>query len=100
MNDITHARLEGELTIYTATEVQQQLLQVLSRAAGAIALDLSDVSETDTAGVQLLLAAQTLAGAQDQDFNVSSCSESVREAASLLGAWERLGGKAAVASAA
>lgn len=97
MNDVTHARLEGELTIYTATEVQQQLLQVLSRAAGAIALDLSDVSETDTAGIQLLLAAQTLAGTQEQAFSLSACSDSVREAASLLGAWDRLGGVASAA---
>jgi anti-sigma B factor antagonist len=43
-----------DLTIYTALEVKPLLLEALT-ANGGVELDLSQVAEIDTAGVQLLI---------------------------------------------
>ncbi|AFL75934.1 STAS domain-containing protein [Thiocystis violascens] len=47
-------RLEGEVTIYNAIEIKLRLLETLARAANP-EVDLSAVTELDTAGLQLLL---------------------------------------------
>ena len=46
--------VEGELAIYRAVEFKDRLLAALS-AAGEVEVDLSQVNEMDSAGVQLLL---------------------------------------------
>jgi anti-anti-sigma factor len=46
--------IEGELTIYTVTELKEKLLSVLSKTE-KLELDLSEVSEFDAAGLQLLI---------------------------------------------
>jgi anti-sigma B factor antagonist len=46
-------RLEGELTIYSVTEARDQLCAALDEHP-ALQLNLSDIEELDTAGVQLL----------------------------------------------
>ncbi len=48
-------KLVGEMTIYTAQESYQALLSHRESVVGDLYLDLSEVSEMDTAGVQLLL---------------------------------------------
>ena len=51
--------LSGELTIYSAVEVSQNLLSAVQQAqqtAGPLELDLAEVSELDGAGLQLLLS--------------------------------------------
>ena len=50
-------RIEGELTIYTAAAIKQQLDQLLGRSA-ELEIELSQVSEMDTAGLQLLILAK------------------------------------------
>lgn len=53
----SHAmRIESDLTIYTVAEWKEALLRALERSP-ELAVDLSDVSELDTAGLQLLLLA-------------------------------------------
>lgn len=47
-------RIGGDLTIYTVAEWKETLLSELEHSP-ALAIDLSDVSELDTAGLQLLL---------------------------------------------
>jgi anti-sigma B factor antagonist len=47
--------LSGELTIYTAREQIKALIDLLKKDPETIALDLSEVTEMDTAGLQLLL---------------------------------------------
>lgn len=47
--------LEGELTIYTVTQAKQALLEDHENFLSPVALDLRNVSEIDTAGLQLLL---------------------------------------------
>jgi anti-sigma B factor antagonist len=49
-------QIVGDMTIYTAADLQQQLLDALMTGA-ELEVDLSQVSELDTAGVQQLLLA-------------------------------------------
>ncbi len=53
-NGVCHARVAGEMTIYHAAEMKGELLPCLERGA-EVEIDLSEVSEMDTAGFQLLL---------------------------------------------
>ena len=65
--------LAGELTIQTAAQKKVGLLAFLDRTAGAQAdleLDLSDVTELDTAGVQLLLMVRREARAQGRNLTL------------------------------
>jgi len=47
--------LEGELTIYTVSVTHAKLLESYDDAIDPVAIDASNISEIDTAGVQLLL---------------------------------------------
>lgn len=83
-------RLEGELTIYTAKAVQHTLLQALATlregtAEQVLELDLSAITDADTAGLQLLLAARQQAQAEQRDVRLVACSTVVDETAALLG---------------
>ena len=53
----TLVKVSGEMTIYTAAELKQALTPLLYRPQ-TLELDLSQVSEMDSAGLQLLLAAK------------------------------------------
>jgi len=53
-NGCCHIFLSGELTIYQASDMKPQLLDAISRCT-EIELHLADVSEIDTAGLQLLV---------------------------------------------
>lgn len=71
--------VEGEFSIYQAAEIAQALQAWWphAEASGAVRLDLSEVSEMDSAGLQLLLSAQRSAQAQALGFQIVSASESV-----------------------
>jgi anti-anti-sigma factor len=56
-NGMALLHIEGEMSIYTAAELKSQLLPHLARA-GELEIDLSQVSELDGAGLQLLLLAK------------------------------------------
>ncbi|MFC4278784.1 STAS domain-containing protein [Achromobacter aloeverae] len=85
--DARTLRLEGELTIYTAQEVRQRLSQALAADAEPepLCVDLSGVTELDTAGVQLLLAAHARAQAQQRELRLAGLAEPLREVIALLG---------------
>jgi anti-anti-sigma factor len=87
MSNATLLRLEGELTIYTASDVRQRLLAALSgdAAATVLQLDLTGVTETDTAGMQLLLAARQYARAHQREVRISGVGGCVATAIQLLG---------------
>ena len=57
---VRQVRLDGELTIYRADEIKSLLLAALAEP-GDLELDLSGVSEIDTAGLQLLMLAKKTA---------------------------------------
>jgi anti-anti-sigma factor len=81
---MSRLQLDGELTIYRAAELKPQLLQALVPGA-ALELDLSEVSELDSAGVQLLLLAEREARAQGGTLRLAAASAPVGEVLALLG---------------
>lgn len=56
-NGICRLQIEGEFTIYNAQQIKDGLLEHLA-ASNEIELDLGGITEMDTAGFQLLLAAK------------------------------------------
>jgi len=79
-------RISGELTIYRAAELKQALLAELAERAApaALEIDLSGVTELDTAGVQLLMLAKKTAQAQRRELRLVAHSPAVAEIFELL----------------
>lgn len=75
--------LDGELTIYRAAELKAQLLEALE-GAGALEVDLSGVTEIDSAGVQLLLLARRHAQSLGRELTLRAPSAAVLEVFELL----------------
>jgi anti-anti-sigma factor len=84
-------RLEPELTIYGAAALRQTLVEALSHPAAAsggtapLVLDLADVCDIDSAGVQLLMAARRHADVHGLPLLLRAHSASVHEAFALFG---------------
>lgn len=78
----TELRLEGELTIYRAGELRQTLVAALA-AATALRIDLADVSEIDSAGLQLLIAAKKDAAGRGLALALANHSHAVAAAIEL-----------------
>ena len=76
--------VEGELTIYRAAELQPVLLETV-RTQAAPALDLSAVTEFDSAGLQLLLVARREAARLGKVLRVLGASAAVTDVHALLG---------------
>jgi anti-sigma B factor antagonist len=77
-------RIVGEMTIYTATELWKQVTKALNKRTGTLSLDLSAVTEFDTAGLQLVLMAQRLASAAGRELQIVQPSPAVSEVFGLL----------------
>lgn len=77
-------RLDGELTVHTAADRRAQVLSALD-AGGAIGLDLSGVTEADTAGVQLLLVLRREADLQGRTLEVTGAATALRELLAVAG---------------
>jgi anti-anti-sigma factor len=76
-------RVQGEMTIYRASEVAQTLFAAVRAHDGDVSLDLSEVSEFDTTGLQLVLMARRLAEANGHRLEVVQPSECVSEVLTL-----------------
>jgi len=76
--------LTGELTIFRAAELKDELLQLLPEAGGVLELDLSQVSELDTAGLQLLMLLKKTAGQRGCELRLLAHSPAVLEVFDLL----------------
>lgn len=74
--------IDGELTIYTVTELAAALLPQIG-AAPRLALDLSRVTEMDGAGLQLLAVIQREAGIAGTAVSVTGQSQAVTQALQL-----------------
>lgn len=73
-------RIEGELTIFRAAELKPELLsEPLARQ-----IDLSGVTEFDSAGVQLLMLVKKVALAQRRELALVAHSPAVLEVFELL----------------
>lgn len=77
-------RLAGELTVYTVDEYVSQIVG-WAKNGGAIAVDLSGVTEIDTAGVQLLAYLQREAKRSGTSVTLGPVSEAVDDALATLG---------------
>jgi anti-sigma B factor antagonist len=64
--------IEGEWTIHAAATLRESLLQQVSE--GAHVFDLGAVTEMDSAGLQLLLAAQRSLARQGHEMVLTACS--------------------------
>jgi anti-sigma B factor antagonist len=86
MNNPSSFRIDGELTIYRAAELRDALKTVIAGAPDGCELevDLSDVTEMDSAGVQLLIAAQKTARASGRDVRITARSPAVEEVLETL----------------
>ncbi|HEA3089506.1 TPA: STAS domain-containing protein [Aeromonas salmonicida] len=78
----TLVKVSGEMTIYTAAEFKQALTPLLYRQQ-ALELDLSGVSEMDSAGLQLLLAAKKTMQQGDSPLHLVMHSHAVLDALEL-----------------
>lgn len=76
-------RIQGELTIYRAEELKQTLLAALV-GASTLEVDLSGVTEIDTAGVQLLMLAKKAAQARQRELRLVAHSPAVTDVFELL----------------
>ena len=80
--------LEGELTIYTAAQHREALLvwvRGTGTSAGAGVLDLSAVTDCDSAGVQLLLSTRHSFARDGRALELREPSQPVREALAGFG---------------
>jgi anti-anti-sigma factor len=79
-------RIDGELTIYRAAELAAAMKAALAAVAdgGALDLDLSEVAEMDSAGVQLLLAARRSAAESGRALRLVARSAAVDDVLAIL----------------
>lgn len=75
--------IEGEMTIHRARELRRILQEALA-ASDAIDVDLSRVSEIDSAGVQLIVAARKQAFTDGKEMRIVAHSAAVVEVLELL----------------
>jgi anti-anti-sigma factor len=71
--------LDGELTIYRAAELRLALLAALSDSPEGLEIDLAAVTEIDSAGVQLLMAAKRATQELGQPLTLVRHSAAVAE---------------------
>lgn len=69
--------LEGELTIYTVSHAKQTLLEDHEDFISPVAIELHNLSEIDTAGLQLLLFVQKQLSRLGKKLHVTKSNEHV-----------------------
>ena len=87
---LVRIEINGELGIFTAAALREQLLDALS-SGKEVEVDLSQVTEIDSAGVQLLVAAQREAVLLDKSLRFSSHSQAVFDILELCNLTGHLG---------
>lgn len=80
--------LEGDLTIYTVTQYKEIVLTGV-QASSEPAIDLSQVDEIDSAGMQLLLFAREEAQRLEKQVRLIGCHPTVMKLLQLFGLVER-----------
>jgi anti-sigma B factor antagonist len=83
VDGVTHLALDGELTIYRAADLKVEVLEALRKAA-TLEIDLSGVSELDTAGLQVLMLAKQTAQAEQRTLRLAQHSPAVLEIFEML----------------
>ena len=74
-------RIEGELTIYRAAELAPALRAALAgvAAGSALEIDLSGITEMDSAGVQLLMSAKRSADESGRALRMAGLSPAAND---------------------
>ena len=80
---VYRVNVEGEMTIYQVLELKQELLTCLSGGA-EMEVNLSGVSEMDTAGFQLLVFAKCVAARAGKPLRLVAHSQATLEVMDLL----------------
>jgi len=75
--------VNGEMTIYTCGTLKTRLLEELAAHPDTTRLDLSQVVELDTAGLQLLLTARRYASDAGCDLQIANPSRVVADVLEL-----------------
>jgi anti-sigma B factor antagonist len=78
--------VDGSMTIYDAVGFRDELLAALDQAS-EFDVDLEQVEEIDTAGVQLLLMAWNEAARTGRQIRLVAASEVVKEVLDRYGLW-------------
>jgi anti-anti-sigma factor len=78
INGVCRIRIEGDMTIYTALDLKQELVPCLAEAPH-LELDLSRVNEMDSAGMQLLMLLKRETGKRGSHLALSAHSPAVTE---------------------
>lgn len=79
------ASICGELTIFTAGATKNQLLDAIAQASAVeIAIDLSNVTEIDTAGLQLMIMAKREASRRNKCIRFTQHSDVVLDLLDLF----------------
>jgi len=75
---------EGDMTIYNAENFKQDLFSVIAKK-NDVNVNLTDVSEFDTAGFQVLLIGKKYADENEVELRLCEASEPVSEVFKLYG---------------
>jgi len=82
-DDVTRISLDGELTIYRAADLKVSVLEAL-RKTRVLEIDLSGVTELDTAGLQVLMLGKQTATAEQRELRLLQHSPAVVEIIEML----------------
>ena len=80
---VTRIAIDGELTIYRAADLKVTVLEAL-RKSPVLEVDLSGVTELDTAGLQVLMLAKQTAQAEQRELRLVQHSPAVVEIFQML----------------
>ena len=82
-DDVTRISLDGEVTIYRAADLKVAVLEAL-RKTRVLEIDLSGVTELDTAGLQVLMLAKQTAAAEQRELRLLQHSPAVVDVFEML----------------
>ena len=82
-DDVSRIALDGEITIYRAADLKTIVLDAL-RKTRVLEIDLSGVTELDTAGLQVLMLAKQTAAADQRELRLLQHSPAVVEIFEML----------------
>ena len=80
---VSQFAIEGEFTIYRAADVKTELLDAL-RKTQVLEVNLSGITELDTAGLQVLMLAKQTAAADKRELRLLQHSPAVVEIFQML----------------
>lgn len=94
---VNRIEIKGELSIFAAAALRQQLLDALDSCLN-VEVDLSLVSEMDSAGLQLMVAAQREACVRNKSLRFTGHSPAVADILELCDLSGQLGDPLAIQS--